>query len=226
MSAPRNFAEWMSQHRADDHRHGRLVYHYHPRSDFHSRQLWEFVVADLLKACPKLAEHARAGRVVGGVNAEYTFASGKRKKLDLAIGAPAGMVAPPTPLAPILMADIGELRISIEAKQCMTEHSKSKPRIFDELSSSHKIVHKGVPNVSARSGLHGPSARRFFGRLFIHAFGVPAKSESSSERRVPHAALARVVVDLDREAGQRTRRLDRRSRGRSHSRPLLSSAIR
>ncbi|HJT56274.1 MAG TPA: hypothetical protein VJ761_07265, partial [Ktedonobacteraceae bacterium] len=28
-------------------------------------------------------------------------------------------------------------------KSVMTEHSKSKPRVFDELSSSHEIVHQG-----------------------------------------------------------------------------------
>lgn len=139
----------MSLNQANDHKHGRLLYRYHPRSDFHSRKLCELVLADLLSACPKLAEHARAGLVVGGVNAKYTFGNGKKKALDLAIGTPTGSPVPPTPPAPILMADIGELRISIEAKQCMTEHSKSKPRIFDELSSSHAIVHKGVPNAIA-----------------------------------------------------------------------------
>jgi hypothetical protein len=31
----------------------------------------------------------------------------------------------------------------------MTEHSKTKPRIFDELSSSHEIVHQGQPDAIA-----------------------------------------------------------------------------
>ena len=38
---------------------------------------------------------------------------------------------------------VAGLRIACEAKQCMTEHSKSQPRIYDELSSSHEIVHQG-----------------------------------------------------------------------------------
>jgi hypothetical protein len=31
----------------------------------------------------------------------------------------------------------------------MTEHGKSKPRVYDELSSSHEIVHQGCPNAIA-----------------------------------------------------------------------------
>lgn len=37
------------------------------------------------------------------------------------------------PNAPVLVA--------LEAKACMTEHIKSKPRLFDELNSSHSLVH-------------------------------------------------------------------------------------
>jgi len=33
--------------------------------------------------------------------------------------------------------------ISCEAKSVMTEHGKAQPRVFDELSSSYGIVHKG-----------------------------------------------------------------------------------
>ena len=43
--------------------------------------------------------------------------------------------------------EIGNLRIALEAKQCMTEHSKTQPRLFDELSSAHEIVHQGDTNV-------------------------------------------------------------------------------
>lgn len=142
----------MSLHVANDKKHRRRIYRYHPRSDAHSKQLCELVLADLLVACPLLAEHARAGVVVGGTNILHTFANGKTKTLDLAIGTPATDVSPPvssvgTPT--ITKATIKQLRISIEAKQCMTEHSKTKPRIFDELSSSHEIVHKGEPSAIA-----------------------------------------------------------------------------
>lgn len=149
MGAPENFAAWMSTHIANDRQHGRTVYRYHPRSDYHSRALCQLILADLLAACPVLAAHARMGSVVGGVNAKVTFSNGNSKTLDLAIGLP---VSPGrAPVAPLVieMAPIGQLRISIEAKQCMTEHSKTKPRLFDELSSSHEIVHRGVSSAIA-----------------------------------------------------------------------------
>jgi hypothetical protein len=33
------------------------------------------------------------------------------------------------------------VRIALEAKACMTAHSKAGPRLYDELNSSHQIVH-------------------------------------------------------------------------------------
>ena len=39
--------------------------------------------------------------------------------------------------------------ISCELKAVMTEHGKSEPRVFDELSSSHEIVHEGDPEALA-----------------------------------------------------------------------------
>ena len=49
----------------------------------------------------------------------------------------------PDARAPIVPGPLRELRVSCEAKQCMTEHGKTEPRIFDELSSSHEIVLQG-----------------------------------------------------------------------------------
>jgi hypothetical protein len=44
---------------------------------------------------------------------------------------------------------LADVRVSCEAKSVMTEHGKSKPRVFDELNSSHEIVHKGRPEAIA-----------------------------------------------------------------------------
>jgi hypothetical protein len=141
----------MSGHRANDKKFGRKVFRYHPRSDEHSKMICRLVLEDLFAACPLLAEHARTRQVVGGINAPCTFSSGKSKTLDLAIGLPGGECKPesaeeePT----LLTGAIGRLRFSCEAKQCMTEHGKTQPRIFDELSSSHEIVHHGQPDAIA-----------------------------------------------------------------------------
>jgi len=42
-----------------------------------------------------------------------------------------------------------EVFLSCELKSAMTEHGKSQPRIFDELGSSHEIVHQGRPKAIA-----------------------------------------------------------------------------
>jgi len=143
MAAPERFVEWMSGHTANDKKFGRRVFQYHPRSDEHSKMLCRLVLDDLIEECPALAAHAASGKVVGGVNASFTFPNGKRKTLDLAIGTPSTTPTDFVYTPPLSEGEIGSVRICCEAKQCMTEHSKSKPRIFDELSSSHEIVHQG-----------------------------------------------------------------------------------
>jgi hypothetical protein len=35
----------------------------------------------------------------------------------------------------------GNVLMALEAKACMTEHQKAQPRLYDELNSSHRIVH-------------------------------------------------------------------------------------
>jgi len=132
----------MSTHIAHDKKFGRKVFRYHPRSDEHSKKLCAFLLEDL-KACSRLlAEHLRGGKVIAKINASYTFPNGKKKTLDLAIGTP---VRPPASSGSSRTGPGGieRLLLACEAKQCMTEHTKTQPRIFDELSSAHEIVHQG-----------------------------------------------------------------------------------
>lgn len=149
MNAPSAFAEWMCGHIASDKKWGRSVFHYHPRSDEHSKKICQLVLADLTATCPLLAAHARDERIVGCINAEYHFPNGKVKNIDLAIGTPRDHSQEMFRESPVRMGEIEKLRIACEAKQTMTEHSKSKPRLFDELSSSHEIVHQGDTNAIA-----------------------------------------------------------------------------
>lgn len=90
--------------------------------------------------------------MVFGINCKYRWeASGKPKTIDLAVGTPVVPV-PSTVAAPRLKVHEGSIRgvlISCEAKSVMTEHGKSEPRLFDELSSSHEIVHRGNPSAIA-----------------------------------------------------------------------------
>lgn len=115
------------------------------------------ITRDLLQSCPTLRDQAAKAQIAYGVNVEHFWeTSGKAKTLDLAIGIPKEK--------PLITSDIGRIAgnrrksgevpsvatnvfsrilITCEAKAVMTEHLKSQPRIFDELSSSHEIVHNG-----------------------------------------------------------------------------------
>jgi len=140
--APELFAAWMSTHIANDKKFGRKVYRYHPRSDEHSRKLCSLALNDLKEASRLLMEHLRSGKVVAGINEPYLFANGKKKTLDLAVGTPL-RADPSGGMQTAQGQTIGKLLIACEAKQCMTEHLKTKPRLYDELSSAHEIVHQG-----------------------------------------------------------------------------------
>ena len=145
MQAPERFAEWMSKHEHRDKTYG-YVYNYHPRSDAYSIALCNFILDDLLEACPLLREQAMLRKVAYGINIPFTWRStSKIKALDLAIGLPAAL---PQELlftsTPIIKVDqLTNVLFSCEAKSVMTEHAKSRPRVYDELSSSHEIVHQG-----------------------------------------------------------------------------------
>lgn len=142
MSAPQNFAAWLSAHEHKDSAYG-WVYHYHSRSDAHSIALCKLILEDLLLACPTLCRYAIADQIVYGINARHTFLNGKKKTLDLALGT-VKTLKPESRFANTICAgEIDRVLMSCEAKTVMTEHGKSQPRVFDELGSSHEIVHQG-----------------------------------------------------------------------------------
>jgi hypothetical protein len=150
--APAKFAQWLALHEHRDPIYG-WVYQYHPRSDAHSIALCKMILEDLLATCKPLRKHALAGKVVYGVNYKHKFPlTGKAKTLDLAIG----IGIPDTgeeSLPAIYRGSIHTLLFSCENKTVMTEHAKSQPRIFDELSSSHEIVHKGEGSKVIAAGI-------------------------------------------------------------------------
>lgn len=139
MLAPEKFVLWMS---ANLHKDEFGEYRYHPRSDAHSKALCLFVLEDLLDRSSVIREQAQNRSIVYGINTQFLWeAVDKKKTLDLAIGIPD--VDPGHGAEPIAMGRISDVLFSCEAKSCMTEHGKSKPRLYDELSSSHEIVHQG-----------------------------------------------------------------------------------
>ena len=132
----------MSNHRHVDPRFGH-VYRYHSRSNAHSIALCTEVLTDVLEACSTLRFQAERGEIAYGINVVFTsHVTRKTKNLDLAVGPPAESEAA-APNGSIERGALADVLLSCEAKSVMTEHIKSKPRVYDELSSSHEIVHQG-----------------------------------------------------------------------------------
>jgi hypothetical protein len=107
--------------------------------------------------------------------------------------------------------------LSCESKAAMTEHGKSKPRLFDELSSSHEIVHQGDPEAIAAGITVVNIAKTFVsptrqkgGNLIItkhrqrdvtrqmveHLRGLPIRSDRTTPG---FDAYATIVIDCDNE---------------------------
>ena len=139
------------------------AWQYHPRSDRHSKIACWALMFDLLQACELLRTHLDAGKVAIGINHPMRdFARNRSKNLDLVIcraAEPAGgstfadLVTPYTivlsdterrilsmlPAAPV--AHPATVLMALEAKACMTEFGKARPRLYDELNSSHLTIH-------------------------------------------------------------------------------------
>lgn len=139
---------------------------YHPRSDRHSKILCWAVFFDLMRRQALIAAHVANGRVGFGINHTMNdFQHDRKKNLDLVIckrGDPrkvrtimtfADMVPaydirltnqerndlaglPKIPLTGVLSS-----LVALEAKACMTEFGKARPRLYDELNSSHLTIH-------------------------------------------------------------------------------------
>jgi hypothetical protein len=150
-NAPERFAAWLQQHRHPDLRCG-WDYNYHSRSDSHSEALCEMVIQDLLYESELMRDHAVQGKIAAALDRKFESPkTGKKKKLDLAVGRPSQAVQTATvPYGGIaVVRALDEVFIATEAKAAMTEHIKAKPRIYDELSSSHEIVHDAKHSVIA-----------------------------------------------------------------------------
>jgi hypothetical protein len=142
------------------------LWQYHSRGDRHSKVSCWGLLFDLLLSCPVLRDHAAAGRVGFGINHEIRdFEQDRKKNLDLVICTPGTIRKKSKPRAfkmlvskyHIVLSDtatralaglpdifecpVGNVLMALEAKACMTAHSKAAPRLHDELASSHQTVH-------------------------------------------------------------------------------------
>jgi hypothetical protein len=217
MNAPERFAAWLSTHEHHDRRFG-YVYRYHPRSNAHSIILCTYILEDLLAQCPALQVQASRGEVAFGINLSYIWpTTQKAKNLDLAVGPPA------TPILLGKMVEVkslGDVFLACEAKSVMTEHVKSQPRVYDELSSSHEIVHQGraeaiaagitVVNIAttfASPTRQTPAAPLYISlhaqpdvteRMVRHLRGLPIREHIG---QVGFDAYCTIVVECDNQSG-------------------------
>lgn len=150
---------------------------YHSRSDRHSKASCWGLLFDLLIECPVLQDHVNRGKVGFGINHEIRdFKQNRRKNLDLVVctsrkeassaktrtlqelATQYGVVLSPPALKTLKSlpqiheAPVGDVLVALEAKACMTAHSKARPRLYDELNSSHQTVH-GSSSEALAAGL-------------------------------------------------------------------------
>ena len=104
--------------------------------------------------------------------------------------------------------EVGAVHLALEAKACMTAFSKSYPRFYDELNSSHAVIH-GASNRALAVGLAIVNVATEFlspvGELNHHnqpqdALGAMAKVEQlprrSGDEGTGYDGLGIVLVDL------------------------------
>jgi hypothetical protein len=201
---------------------------YHSRSDRHSKVASWGILFDLMQQSALLRSHLTAGKVTFGVNHTMNdWVSYKKKNLDLVICRPADRVARQkyksfreygaqwrvqlTPsqqqvLAALpnpVEAPVSAVLTALEAKACMTAHSKALPRFFDELNSSHQIVH-GASSQALSIGFAMINASTRF--ISSDRNKVPGLPTVFTDHPQPRAATVAVetVKKLPRRSGAST----------------------
>lgn len=152
---------------------------YHSRGGRHSLTACWGVLFDLLANSALLRQHVQDGKVVFGLDHKmHDYAANRAKNLDLVIARPheGGWTSKRGPRRFSELPDafdmeltaaqrtmleqlpdpaegaVGAVHLALEAKACMTAFSKSYPRLYDELNSSHAVIH-GASNRALAVGL-------------------------------------------------------------------------
>lgn len=184
MSGAQILARTMSQVSRPDSE-GNL-WQYNSRSDHHSKVACWGIIFDMMQRSPLLRQHIKEGLVHFGINHEMRdFTNGRKKDLDLVLCTAASGAAPAAQetlttlskrydvrlepnelkilegLPELTMAPVGAVLMALEAKACMTEHSKARPRLYDELNSSHLTVHGATDQAIAAAFVMVNAADRF-----------------------------------------------------------------
>jgi hypothetical protein len=151
------------------------AWQYHSRSDRHSKTACWAITFDLLSTSSLLREHVASGKVSFAINRKMNnWQTGRSKNLDLVIARASGGGVETASVDLEELAERYAIRLSnaeravlqdlpssaagaagstvlvaLEAKACMTAHTKARPRLFDELDASHSTVHGDNNNALA-----------------------------------------------------------------------------
>ncbi len=212
-------------------KHGNL-WQYHSRSDHHSTVACWGLLLDLLTHCSLLRSHAEQGLVGYGINHEMRdFRTGRKKKLDLVLcrprsepenkrrrrrtfaerGTEIGVVMSSaagealSALPPINEFAVGAVHLAVEAKACMTAFGKARPRLYDELNSSHLAIH-GNSDHAIAAGLFLVNVADTFVSPGLNDFDLKTHAARVSTHRQPQDALG--VIEKLREVPRRSREGD------------------
>lgn len=211
------------------------AWQYHSRGGRHSLTACWGVMFDLLANSSLLRQHVTDGKVTFGLDHKmHDYAANRSKNLDLVVARPhdggwttkrsprhfadlpaafdmelttaqrAALEALPNPVE----GAVGAVHLALEAKACMTAFSKSYPRLYDELNSSHAVIH-GASNRALAVGLAIINVATEFvspvGERNLHnqpqdALGAIAKVEQlprrSGDEGVGYDGLGIVLLDL------------------------------
>lgn len=190
---------------------------YHPRSDHHSKVACWATIFDLLVNCAQFRKHVERGIVGFGINHRMVdFQQNRKKDLDLVICCPGepidehapsfadvgrklGVVMTDEQLAtlaelPCLRScSVGSVLVAVEAKACMTEHQKARPRLYDELSSSGLTINGDTATAIAACHVMINTASTFI-----------SPTRGGETNRHPQPKAARVVLEKISELRRRS----------------------
>lgn len=147
---------------------------YHSRSDRHSKIACWSILFDLLLRSRLLREQIAGGYAACGINHTMVdFRTGRKKDLDLVVCRSLQALADHPPrtfrdmvhayeivldeadwvalatLPDVPVGQAAQITLALEAKAAMTEFAKARPRLYDELNSSHLTIHGSDESVIA-----------------------------------------------------------------------------
>jgi len=104
---------------------------------------------DFVVCTPRATDVRSVGIRFRDLPAEYQIVLGEAQRRDLAS------------LPDLMNTPVGSVHIAFEAKACMTEHGKARPRLYDKLNSSHLTIH-GSSDVAIAAAFVMVNAARTF----------------------------------------------------------------